>query len=80
MTVHWKYGKKTTVTMRIANAKDDPIYLAELVRRKRERSDVQNALPEKASALMTSSDRPQGEVIAAPDREAMKHERQGKVF
>ena len=80
MTVHWKYGKKTTVTMRIANAKDDPIYLAELVRRKRERSDVQNALPEKASALMTSSDRPQGEVIAAPDRETMKHERQGKAF
>ena len=80
MTVHWKYGEKTAVTMQIASAKDDPIYLAELVRRKRERDDTQCALPEKASDLMTSSDRPQEEATVVPAREAKKYERQIAAF
>ena len=79
MTVHWKYGEKTAVTMRIANAKDDPIYLAELVRRKQERSDAQSALLEKASDPM-ETDMLQEEVMANPAREAKKYKRQAAAF
>lgn len=65
MTVHWKYGGKTDVTLQIANMKDDPVYVAGLSRRKRERGEAQSALLEKASDLM-ASDMPQEEVMAAP--------------
>ena len=44
MTVHWKYGGKTDVTLQIANMKDDPVYVAGLSRRKRGRGEAQNAL------------------------------------
>ena len=79
MTVHWKCGEKTTVAMRIANAKDDPVYVAELVRRKRERIEAQSALLERASELV-ASDMPQEEVLAAMTREAEKYARQAAAF
>ena len=79
MTVHWKYGGKTDVTLQIANMKDDPVYVAGLSRRKRERAEAQNALLEKASDLMTS-DMPQEEVMAALAREAKKYARRAAAF
>ena len=79
MTVHWKYGGKTDVTLQIANMKDDPVYVAGLSRRKRERGEAQNALLEKASDLM-GSDMPQEEVMAALAREAKKYARQAAAF
>ena len=79
MTVHWKYGGKTDVTLQIANMKDDPVYVAGLSRRKRERGEAQNALLEKASDLM-ASDMPQEEVMAALAREAKKYARRAAAF
>ena len=79
MTVHWKYGGKTDVTLPIANMKDDPVYVAGLSRRKRGRGEAQNALLEKASDLM-ASDMQQEEVMAALAREAKKYARQAAAF
>ena len=79
MTVHWKYGGKTDVTLQIANMEDDPVYVAGLSRRKRERGEAQSALLEKASDLM-ASDMPQEEVMAALTKEAKKYARQAAAF
>ena len=65
--------------MRIANAKDDPLNVAELVRRKRERSEAQSALLERASELV-ASDMPQKEVLAAMTKEAEKYARRAAAF
>ena len=59
--------------------KDDPVYVAGLSRRKRERGEAQNALLEKASDLM-ASDMPQEEVMAALTKEAKKYARQAAAF
>ena len=69
MMVHWKYGGQTTVTLPIINTKDDPIYVAGIIRQRQERMDAENALLEKASDIM-ASDMPREKAVEVITQEA----------